>query len=203
MIALFSEVARRLWQTDKLEWEYLPAKADLVLVPPERHLPVPADFSFSTFLPRSPLYEELDLPTAENEADPWPLCFWQVTLKVFSSYHFGQLPFPCVALYFLGNIALVPLKNTSSWLVFGFATCWSQVEQEVHPPISRNWWKSMRSDGFFGAVGTIWCSLRVYWCSLLTELQGFSGQCHWIETLRRVFVGLPSRFSPGDLGKIF
>lgn len=89
--------------------------------------------------------------------------------------------------------ALTPLKNKSSWLVFGFAT-WSQVEQEVHPPISDgNQWEVM---AFFG---TISFSLYVYWCSLLTELQGFSGQCRW----HRGFVGLPSRFSPGDLGSIF
>ena len=146
MIALFSEVARRLWQTDKLEWEYLPAKADLVLVPPERHLPVPADFSFSTFLPRSsPLYEELDLPTAENEADPWPLCFWQVTLKVFSSYHFGQLPFPCVALDFLGNIGSTQkhVKLAGVWFCHLLVTGWaggapSHLKELME--INEKWW---------------------------------------------------------------
>lgn len=114
--------------------------------------------------------------------------------RSFWALHFGQLPFPSVALFF---VALTPLKNKSSWLVWFchlLVTGWAGGAPSHLKLMEIN-----ESDGFFGAVGTISFSLCVYWCSLLTELQGFSGQCRW----HRIFVGLPSRFSPGDLGNIF
>lgn len=161
-------------------------------------------FSFSKFLPpSSPLYEELDLPrTAENEAVPCRLCcgfcsVWRADRRqpgnfghcILANFHFHLLRF-----FF---VALTPLKNKSSWLVWFchlLVTGWAGGAPSHLKLMEIN-----ESDGFFGAVGTISFSLCVYWCSLLTELQGFSGQCRW----HRIFVGLPSRFSPGDLGNIF
>lgn len=126
-------------------------------------------FSFSKFLPpSSPLYEELDLPrTAENEAVPCRLCCgfcsvwradrrqpWNISknsrafhffaLKVFLGIAFWPTSISICCAFFLLHW-LHWRTSQAGW--FGFATCWSQVEQEVHPPIS-NWWKSMRVMAF-------------------------------------------------------
>lgn len=157
-------VFSRVWQTDKLEWEYLPAKADLLLVPPERHAPVLFQFLqvFATFftavwgawpsknrrkrgspVPVFARFEERiddNLEISRNTLVLFTFLPW----RSFWALHFGQLPFPSVALFFLLHW-LHWRTSQAGW--FGFATCWSQVEQEVHPPIS-NWWKSMRVMAF-------------------------------------------------------